>query len=154
MALFVAATHLNLNRFQTPGQLLAAFQSALADPAWHSFLGFTPQPLRGTVLLAALATALVTAGIAALLFVIGRKAGTVAATVYLVAMSAFYAWCGVHPRNDDVARLMLARHARGELTSAAARDTIGLLREAEYMERVGRHEEAEQALREADAIHP
>jgi hypothetical protein len=155
MALFVAATHLNLNRFQTPDQLLAAFQSALADPAWRSFLGFTPQPLRGTVLLAALVTALVTASIAALLFVLGRKAGTIAATVYLVAMSAFYAWCGAHPHEDEVARIVLARHARGELTSAAARDTIGLLRdEAEYMERVGRHEEAQEALREAEAIRP
>jgi hypothetical protein len=56
---------------------------------------------------------------------------------------------------DDVARVMLARHARGQLTSAAARDTIGLLRdEAEYMHRVGRHEEAEQALCEAAAIRP
>ena len=70
-------------------------------------------------------------------------------------MSIFYAWCGLHPRYDDIARLMLARHARGQLTSAAARDTIGLLRdEAEYMERVGRHEEADEALREAEAIRP
>ncbi len=151
MALFVAATHLNLNRFQTPEQLLAAFQSALADPAWRSFLGFTPQPLRGTVLLGALVTVIV----AALLFLLGRKAGTVVATVYLVAMSFFYAWCGVHPSQDEVSRVMLERHARGQLTSAAARDTIGLLRdEAEYMERVGRLEEAVEARREADRIRP
>ena len=151
MALFITATHLNLNRFQTPDQLLLAFQSALADPSWRSFLGFTPPPLRGTILLAALATTIVVA----LIFLIGRKAGTIAATVYLVAMSVFYAWCGLHPHYDDVARFMLARHARGQLTSAAARDTIGLLRdEAEYMERVGRHEEAQEALREAAAIHP
>jgi hypothetical protein len=151
MVLFIAATQLNLNRFQTPGQLFAAFRTALGDPAWRSFLGFTPPPLHGTVLLAALVTTLV----AALIFLIGRKAGTVAATVYLLAMSAFYAWCGLHPHYDDVARFMLARHARGQLTSAAARDTIGLLRdEAEYMHRVGRHEEAEEALREAAAIHP
>ena len=59
------------------------------------------------------------------------------------------------PHYDDIARTMLARHARGELTSAAARDTIGLLRdEAEYMHRVGRHEEAEKALAEAKAIRP
>lgn len=151
MALFIAATQLNLNRFQTPGQLFAAFQTALGDPAWRSFLGFTPPPLHGTVLLAALVTTIVVA----LIILIGRKAGTIAATVYLLVMSVFYAWCGVHPRYDDVARFMLARQARGELTSAAARDTIGLLRdEAEYMHRVGRHEEAEQALREAAAIHP
>jgi hypothetical protein len=151
MALFIAATHLNLNRFQTPDQLLVAFQSAFVDPSWRSFLGFTPAPLRGTVLLGAL-LATIAAGV---IFLIGRKAGTIAATVYLLAMSAFYAWCGLHPRYDDVARLLLARHARGELTSAAARDTIGLLRdEAEYMERVGRHEDAEEALREAAAIRP
>jgi hypothetical protein len=151
MALFITATQLNLNRFQTPDQLLAAFQSALADPAWRSFLGFTPAPLRGTVLIAALVTTIVVA----LIFLIGRKAGTIAETVYLLAMTSFYTWCGLHPHYDDIARLMLARHAHGELTSAAARDTIGLLRdEAEYMERVGRHEDAEVALREAAAIHP
>jgi hypothetical protein len=151
MALFIAATRLNLNRFQTPDQLLLALQSAFSDPAWHSFLGFTPPPMRGTVLIAALTTTIVVA----LLFVIGRKAGTVAVTIYLLFMSAFYAWCGMHPHYDDIARLMLARQARGQLTSAAARDTIGLLRdEAEYMERVGRHEEAEEALREAAAIQP
>ena len=155
MGLFIAATRLNLNRFQTPDQLLAAFQSALGDPAWRSFLGFTPQPLRGTVLMAALLTTLVAASIVVLIFLLGRKAGTVVATVYLLAMSVFYAWCGLHPRYDAVARLMLARHARGELTSAAARDTIGLLRdEAEYMERVGRHDDAQEALREAAAIRP
>ena len=47
MALFIAATRLNLNRFQTPDQLLLAFQTALLDPRWRSFLGFTPPPLRG-----------------------------------------------------------------------------------------------------------
>jgi hypothetical protein len=152
MGLFIAATQLNLNRFQTPDQLLAALQSSLADPAWRSFLGFTPQPLRGTVLMAALVTTIVVT----LIFFVGRKAGTIASTVYLLAMSGFYGWCGLHPRQDDaVARIMLARHARGELTSAAARDTIGLLRdEAEYMERAGRHEDAQEALREAAAIRP
>ena len=102
-----------------------------------------------------LVAALVTTLVVALIFVIGRKAGTIAATAYLLAMSVFYAWCGVNPHYDDIARTMLARHARGELTSAAARDTIGLLRdEAEYMHRVGRHEEAEKALAEAKAIRP
>lgn len=151
MALFIAATHLNLNRFQTPDQLLVAFQSALGDPAWRSLLGFTPQHLRGTVLIAVLMTTIV----GALIFLIGRKAGTIVATAYLLTMSIFYAWCGLHPHYDEIARLMLARHARGELTSAAARDTIGLLRdEAEYMERVGRHGDAAEALREAAAIRP
>lgn len=151
MVLFIAASQLNLNRFQTPDQLFAAFRTALADPAWRSFLGFAPPPLHGTVLIAAL----LTTAVAALIVLIGRKAGTIAATAYLLAMSFFYAWCGVHPNYDEAARFMLARQARGELTSAAARDTIGLLRdEAEYMHRVGRHEEAEEALREAAAIHP
>lgn len=151
MTLFIAATHLNLNRFQTPSELFAAFQTALSDPAWRSFLGFTPPSQRGTVMLAAGVTALVIA----LVFLIGRKAGTAAATVYLAAMSLFYAWCGFHPHYDDMARAMLARHARGELSSAAARDTIGLLRdEAVYMKRVGRDDEAEAALREAAAIRP
>jgi hypothetical protein len=151
MVLFIAATQLNLNRFQTPDQLFAAFQNALSDPAWRSFLGFTPKPLHATVLLAALVTTIVVT----LIFLIGRKAGTIIATVYLLAMSAFYAWCGVHPHYGEVERFMLARHVRGQLTSAAARDTIGLLRdEAEYMHRVGRHEDAEAALREAAAIRP
>jgi hypothetical protein len=151
MMLFVAGTRLNLNRFQTAPELLDAFRSALGDPAWRSFLGFTPPALRGSVVLAASVTTLV----AALLFLIGRKAGTIAAALYLVAMSAFYAWCGVHPHYDDVARVMIARQLRGELTSASARDTIGLLRdEAEYMARTGRPAEAAAALREAEAIRP
>lgn len=151
-ALLITATHLNLNRFQTPDELFAAFQRAIADSSWRSFLAFSPPNLRGTVLVAALVATIV----AALIFFVGRKAGTVAATVYLLGMSIFYAWCGLNPRYDDaVARAMLVRHVRGELTSAAARDTIGLLRdEAEYFQRVGRTEEAEAARAEAAAIHP
>jgi hypothetical protein len=151
MALFLAATHLNLNRFQTPDQLFAAFRMALGDDSWRSFLGYTPEALRGIVIV----TALVTTLVAATLYFIARKAGTIAATVYLLAMSFFYAWCGVHPTDEPIARAMLTRHARGELTSAAARDTIGLLRdEAEYMRRTGRPAEAAAALREAAKIHP
>ncbi|HEX6642052.1 MAG TPA: hypothetical protein VF215_13115, partial [Thermoanaerobaculia bacterium] len=77
MLLFIAATRLNLNRFQTPAELLEAFQHSFGDSAWRSFLGFTPPGMRGTVIIAAIATTLVVA----LLFVIGRKAGTIAATV-------------------------------------------------------------------------
>jgi hypothetical protein len=152
MGLFLAATRLNLNRFQTPEELLAAFRLAMAGDNWRSFLGFTPDALRGTVIVAAL----ITTSVFAIVFFIGRKAGTIAATVYLVGMSFFYAWCGLHPNYDEpAARAMLARHARGELTSAAARDTIGLLRdEAEYMRRIGRDREADEALAEAAAIRP
>jgi len=152
MGLFIASTQLNLNRFQTPAQLWEAFRTALADPGWRSFLGFTPRDLQPTVLLAALVTTIVFA----LIVLIGRRAGTAIATIYLLAMSAFYAWCGVHPHyDDDVARTMLVRQARGQLTSAAARDTIGLLRdEAEYMHRVGRRDEARKALAEAERIVP
>jgi hypothetical protein len=151
MMLFIASTHLNLNRFQTPRELLAAFQSSLADPAWRSFLGFAPDGTRGTVLIAAI----VTTAVVALIFVIGRKAGAAVAAVYLIGMSAFYLWCGLHPHYDAGARLLLLRHARGELSSGSAGDAIGLLRqEAEFMERTGRHAEAEAALREAAAIRP
>jgi hypothetical protein len=149
MLLFVAATRLNLNRFQTPHELLAAFREAWPDPAWRSFLGFTPDALRGTVLLSMCVTTLV----AALIVVIGRRAGTAAATVYLVVMSLFYGWCGLHPGHDDLSRALVRRHARGELVSGSAGDTIGLLRdEADYMQRTGRPAEAEAARREAAAI--
>jgi hypothetical protein len=151
MTLFIAATHLNLNRFQTPGELLIAFRTALPDPAWRSFLGFTPDGLRGTVLLAALVTTLV----AALIVLIARKAGTAAAAIYLIVMSLFYAWCGLHPHYDPQSRALLLRNARHELPSGSAGDAIGLLHgEAEFMERTGRHAEAEAALREAAAIRP
>jgi hypothetical protein len=151
MMLFIAATHLNLNRFQTPDELFAAFRLALADPTWHSFLGFTPPALRASVVLAAITTSIV----GAVLMWIGKRAGVASATVYLLIMAAFYAWCGVHPQYDAVAATMIERHERGQLTSAAARDTIGLLRdEATYMRRVGRDAEADSALREAAAIRP
>jgi hypothetical protein len=151
MTLFIASTRLNLNRYQSPAELLTAFQNMLTDPAWRSFLGFSPPALRGTVIVAAIVTTLV----AALIFSIGRKAGTVAATLYLVAMSLFYAWCGLHPHYDATTRALLVRDARGELASGSAGDTIGLLQdEADYMERTGRHAEAAAALREAAAIRP
>jgi hypothetical protein len=149
MLLFIAATRLNLNRFQTPAELLAAFQHSLGDPAWRSFLGFTPPGMRGTVIIAAIVTTLV----AALLFVIGRKAGTIAATVYLIAMSLFYGWCGLHPHYDALAQTLIVRNARGELASGSKGDTIGLLQdEADYMQRTGRHAEAAAALAEAAAM--
>jgi hypothetical protein len=149
MTLFIASTRLNLNRYQSPAELLSAFRNALADPTWRSFLGFSPPALRGTVIVAAIVTTLV----AALIVVIGRKAGTVAATLYLAAMSLFYGWCGLHPHYDATSRALLVRHARGELASGSAGDTIGLLQdEADYMERTGRHAEAAAALREAALI--
>jgi hypothetical protein len=104
--------------------------------------------MRGTVVLMSL-VGMVVAGV----LVLAAKKGTVLATVYFVAMSAFLAWCGMHPRYDPLSRHLIVRHERGELPSAALRDMTGLLRdEAEYMRRTGRPEEAAAALAEAASV--
>lgn len=130
MMLFVAATNLNLNRFQPPGELLAAFGHALPDPRWRSFLGFTPPGMRMPVVL----TSLAVLATAATLFFVARKHATILAAIYFAVISAFYAWCGLHPKHDALSRDLNARWQRGELPSAADRDFSGLLKdEAIYM---------------------
>jgi len=142
MALFVASSRLNLNRYQTPSELMDGFVAALADPRWRAFLGFTPPAMRGDVLVAFAVTTVVAGAIGLAL----RKAPMAAATVYLVAASIFLAWCGLHPKYDSFSRALLSRPQ----ASGAARDTATLLRyEAEYMERTGRPEKAARARQEA-----
>lgn len=154
MGLFIAAGEINLNRFQLPPELFEAFLRGLERRAWITPLGYLPHHFRGTVFVTVLAIAPL---LAMLLWAAwrGRRFAVPVATCYLLAMSAFLVWCGMHPKFDRLAAGFIVRDLRGELTSAGARDTIGLLRdEAEYMRRVGRTEEAEAALREAAAIRP
>lgn len=154
MALFIASTHLNLNRFQTPRELLGAFMTALPDPAWRSFLGFAPREMRGSALLTMLVIAILAAVVALLVRRLGEWTVAVV-SIYLLAMSAFFVWCGIHPKYDPLAGALIERHERGQLRSGAALDLIGLLRdEAIYMDRVGRKDEAAEALREAAAVRP
>jgi hypothetical protein len=147
MALFIAASRLNLNQYQTPSELLAAFRTAAADPQWHTPLGFTPPHLRMDVFIAACVTLVVLA----ILYVAARRAPVAVAAAYFAAMSAFYAWCGAHPKHDALSRGLLAR----PMPSGAALDTRTLLLyEAEYMERTGRLAEAGKARSEAARIEP
>lgn len=151
MMLFIAASHLNLNKYQTPRELLEAFALAVREPQWHTLLGFTPAHLRAQVLL----TMLVLAACFVAVFFARRFASPLLAAAYLAAMTAFYAWCGMHPKVDPFARELIARSERGDMPSAAVRDTVGLLHdEADYMMRTGRRAEAEAALREAAELSP
>ena len=145
MILFIASTKLNLNRFQTPDELLEAFRNA--SPAWRTWLGFVPERMQAEVLL--------TIGIVAIgwtiLLLAARRHGLVMATGYLLLMTAFFAWCGAHPKENAFSRELVARR----MPSGSARDTATLLRyEADYMMRTGRPAEAEAALRESLAIAP
>nr|MDQ3283171.1 hypothetical protein [Acidobacteriota bacterium] len=147
MMLFIASPRLNLNAYQSASELVAAFRIAVHDPQWHTFLGFTPPAAR----LETLAGAVIATVVAALIVFIARRAGTLAAAIYLVVMSAFFAWCGMHPKYDDATRALIAR----PMPSGSAIDTITLLRyEADYMARTGREEEAAKALAEAAKIRP
>lgn len=142
MFLFVASSRLNLNRYATPGELIDAFGAALSDPRWRAPFGFMPPEMRGDVLLAFVVTVAVLTGIALLV----RKAPLVIAITYLVVMSAFFAWCGLHPKHDALSRALLAK----QQTSGARRDTVTLLLyEADYMERTGRPGQAAKARAEA-----
>ena len=143
MLLFIASSKLNLNRYQTPAELLEAFRSA--GPEWRTFLGYTPPQLRADALLAILLTAIAFALIA----LAARKQGTLLAALYLAAMSAFFVWCGMHPKHDAGSRALIA----APMPSGSAADTVTLLRyEADYMQRTGRPAEAAKALQEAAAI--
>ena len=142
MFLFVASSRLNLNRYATPSELLDAFGAALSDPRWRAPLGFTPPEMRGEVLLAFVVTGAAVIGIGLLV----KRAPVAVAAAYLVLMSAFLAWCGLHPKHDPLSRALIAR----KQASGAARDTVTLLLyEADYMERTGRPEEAANARAEA-----
>ncbi|HYK00443.1 MAG TPA: hypothetical protein VE974_01720 [Thermoanaerobaculia bacterium] len=141
MLLFIAVPRLNLNAYQTPSELLAAFRAA--GPEWRTFLGYTPPPLRMDVLLGMGVAAIALALIA----VAARKYGTRLALAYFLAMSAFFAWCGTHPKHDTFSRHLLAT----PMPSGSALDTMTLLRyEADYMERTGRTAEAQKARAEAE----
>ena len=130
MLLFIAATRLNLNRFQPPRELLDAFGLALGDPHWRSFLGFTPPEMRMSVVITAL---VITLAAAALIFLTRRHTTLIAAT-YLTLVSLFYLWCGLHPKHDALSLGLVTRWERGELPSAAERDMRGLLKdEAIYL---------------------
>lgn len=145
MLLFVASSRMNLNRYQSPAELLAAFRAALDDPRWRTPLGFTPPEMRTDVIVAFVATA----AIAALLWFAARRRPTLVAATYLGVMSAFLVWCGLHPKHDALSRALMARQQR----SGAARDTATLLQyEADYMERTGRPADAEKARREASEL--
>jgi hypothetical protein len=75
-----------------------------------------------------------------------RRAPVAVAAAYLVLMSAFFAWCGLHPKHDPWSRALVTRNR----TSGAARDTVTLLLyEADYMERTGRPAKAARARAEA-----
>jgi hypothetical protein len=145
MLLFVASAKLNLNRYQSPSEVLEALRVALGEGQWRTPLGYTPPAMRMDVLMAALVTLLV---LAAITFA-ARRAPVPLAAAYLVAMSAFYAWCGAHPKHDPMFRELARRQTR----SGAILDTQTLLAyEAEYMERTGRPAEAEKARREAATL--
>jgi len=147
--LFIASTNLNLNRFQTPVELLDAFRGA--DSRWRTFLGFAPRQILGEMVM----TIAVVAILAAIVVLLMRRHAIAMATVYLIVMSAFYAWCGMHPKRDAFSRALIARQTAGPALYGSARDTATLLGyEADYMMRTGRPEAARKALREAAEIVP
>lgn len=142
MLLFVASSRLNLNRYAAPSELFDAFGAALGDPRWRAPFGFMPPEMRGEVLLAFVVTAAAMIGLGMLV----KRAPLAVATAYLVVMSLFFAWCGLHPKHDALSRALIAR----KQTSGAARDTVTLLLyEADYMERTGRPDRAAKARAEA-----
>jgi hypothetical protein len=149
MLLFIAASHLNLNRYQSPAELVSAIAAALPEPTWRAYLGYTPPEMRvHTSLTMVIVTTLTVAVV--FLAMRHRRLLPSAAALYFAAASAFYAWCGLNPKYDEGSRSLIARHDRGEMISADRRDAITLLlHEADYMERTGRPAEAEAARQEA-----
>jgi hypothetical protein len=145
MMLFIAASQLNLNRYQTLSEVLDAFRAAFTAAQWRTPLGFTPPQMRADVTIAAMVATL----FVALVLLIARRAPVSIAAAYLVLLAALYAWCGTHPKYDALSRALIARPMR----SGSAMDTAALLEyEADYMERTGRPEAAARARAEAAAM--
>ena len=147
LMLFIASSRLNLNRYQAPSELLDAFLTSAQEPQWRTLLGYAPPQFRGEIAVAALIATIAFAALA----VAARRHGTLLALAYFAGMSAFFAWCGAHPKHDARTRALIA----APRVSGSARDTIALLRhEADYMQRTGRPAEARKALEEARAVRP
>ena len=148
MLLFLAAPHLNLNAYIPPRTLWHAAMLTLQRDRLFVVLQSVAPPERTAALVVML---LVVAIVSILVALAVWTDAAVAATVYLVTVSAFLAWCGSHDAARTLAyRSLLEANRRGSARDGHALDYLGLLqRERDYFRAVGNTEEAASSQREA-----
>ena len=137
LALFFAP--LDLNLYQSLPQLIGAARHA------HWTLGFVPPRARLTVW----AFMLITAALLALLAWLARFRPVLIATLYLIAFSIVFAWCGA--RDDTTPWRELIARNRAHPTGTVRTTVLVILNEARWLEATGHHEEAERSRSEAEA---
>ena len=145
MLLFFGAGHLNLNDYIPPRTLWnAAMYAVRSDHVLGLLQSVAPRARTAASIMALLAIA-----VTALVALAMRRHVAIAAG-YLLAVSAFLAWCGTH----DAARMAPYRPliaARGIARDGHAVDYLGLLRrEVAYFHAVGNEEEAQRSARDAE----
>jgi hypothetical protein len=147
MALFFAASAIDLNRYYDPSELFAA---AIRAPAKFGFLVSVPAEFKIDVLIVFAAVAVMYLVLAML---INMRPGAIGA-ILCTAIAVFFALCGA---NDayviDKWSGVITKNRALEPFNGAVRDRIALLRDEEgYLRSTGKNAEADQTRSEITAL--
>ncbi len=153
MMLFLVGRTLDLNAYQTFGELVAAIRAHL--PEGFAFMAFVRPGARTIALTLLLGLLALNLGIAAILRSMRTRARLAAVALYFAIATAFLAWCGA----NGASRLDRYRNiiARSRAFNAAAGDEIGeenlYLNEMRYLRKTAREEEAAKTQRELEEVY-
>jgi hypothetical protein len=147
MALFLAATSINLNRYYTPAELMDA---VIRAPKRINLLEAVPENFKGAVLVVFGVVVLLYAMLAALIRV---RPGAVAGTL-CVLIGVWFAICGLNDKSHmDAWSQVIAKNRALEPYSGAVHDRIALLHDEEgYLRSTGKTAAAEATGNEITAL--
>lgn len=156
LSLFLAARHsLDLAAYYTPSELVRAMNSAWRDAgALFEPLRTTPAPLRGTVVIIALAFAALAFAVAVLVRAMSLRARTALACAWLIAISLLFTWCGLRDRARTAPYAeLIARNRALAAIPGGAHVRFGLLEdEIRYLRKSGRDAEAARTEKELEEL--
>ncbi len=153
MMLFLVGRTLDLNAYQTFGELAGAIRAHVAEG--FGFMTFVRPGARAVALTLLVGLLALNVGIAAILRLMRTRARLAAAALYFAIATAFLAWCGANGSE----RLGWYRNiiARSRAFNAAAGDEIGeeslYLNEMRYLRKTGREQEAAKTQRELEEVY-
>ncbi len=147
MALFFAASSIDLNRYYDPDELLRA---AIQSPKKIGLLVSVPEEFKIDVLIV-FAAVVIVYGLLAIAMRI--RPGIVAATACIVC-AIFFAICGLNDASRmDQWSVVIAKNRAVEPYSGAVHDRMALLRDEEfYLRKTGKTTEADQTRQEITAL--
>ena len=153
MLLFFASRHLDLNAYQTFGELRDAIALAFGD-LHLGMLENVPADLRSRALALLILALIVNAAIAALALAMPPRMRTSLAALYLAAMTAFLAWTGANgaDRTGRYADLIARSRAFASVADHEVGEQNLLENELLYFQKSGRLEEAEATKVELEAM--